>query len=83
MVNLKNAFWQRTNGPEAEFAVWQPYWTSGAQGLANWPRVVSELKRRRYQGVVCLTAEYSDETAVNRLIAGDIRFAKSLFAQEG
>jgi hypothetical protein len=28
---------------------------------------------------VCLTAEYSDEAAVERLIAEDIAFARSLF----
>lgn len=80
MVNLKNGFWQRVNGPEAEYALWKTYWTSGRHGLACWPRVVSELKRRGYSGVVCLTAEYSDQSAVNRLIAEDLAFAKSLFA---
>jgi sugar phosphate isomerase/epimerase len=80
MVNLKNAFWRRENGPEAEYAAWKIYWTGGRHGLASWPRVVAELKRRNYSGAVCLTAEYSDERAVNRLVAQDIAFAKSLFA---
>ena len=79
MVNLKNGFWQRTNGPEAEHAVWKTYWTGGRHGLASWPRVAAELKRREYEGVVCLTAEYSDHDAVDRLIGEDIAFAKSLF----
>lgn len=82
MVNLKNAFWKRVNGPEAEVAEWEPYWTSGPQGLAHWPRVVKELKRRRYTGVVCLTAEYTDEDSVDRLIAQDIVFARRLFSGE-
>ena len=81
LVNLKNGYWQRLNGPEAEYATWKTYWTSGRHGLASWPRVVAELKRRRYAGVVCLTAEYSDHDAVNRLIAEDIAFAKALFAE--
>jgi len=80
MVNLKNAFWRRTNGPEAENAEWTHHWTSGRHGLASWPKVVAELKRRAYRGVVCLTAEYSDEHAVDRLIAEDIAYAKALFA---
>jgi sugar phosphate isomerase/epimerase len=80
MVNLKNAFWRRKTGPEAEHVQWRHYWTSGRQGLASWPRVAAELKRRGYHGVVCLTAEYSDEPAVDRLIAEDIAFAKLLFA---
>jgi sugar phosphate isomerase/epimerase len=78
MVNLKNAYWRRTNGPEAEQVTWRPWWTSGRQGLANWQRVAAELKRRMYRGVVCLTAEYSDEASVDRLIAGDLIYARSL-----
>jgi sugar phosphate isomerase/epimerase len=79
MVNLKNALWQRVKGPEAEYAEWKPYWTSGRQGLACWPRVASELRRRGYEGVVCLTAEYDDHSAVDRLVAEDLAFARSLF----
>ncbi len=82
MVNLKNAFWRRVNGPEAETAQWEIYWTSGGQGLANWPQVIGELEKRHYSGVVCLTAEYSDHDAVNRLIAEDLAFARSLFDQQ-
>jgi len=81
MVNLKNAIWKRTNGPEAESAEWKHYWTSGQHGLASWSRVMQELTRRGYEGVVCLTAEYSDESAVDRLIAGDIARARALFDQ--
>jgi sugar phosphate isomerase/epimerase len=80
MVNLKNAIWRRVNGPEAEHARWRHYWTSGRHGLASWPQVATELVRRGYEGVICLTAEYSDHDSVNRLIAQDIAFAKSLFA---
>ena len=80
MVNLKNAYRRRANGPEAEVARWEVYWTSGRQGFASWPRVASELKRRDWHGVVCLTAEYSEEASVERLIAEDIAFAKALFA---
>jgi sugar phosphate isomerase/epimerase len=81
LVNLKNAFWRRANGPEAEHVEWRSYWTSGRQGLASWPRVAAELKRRGYQGGVCLTAEYSDEASVNRLVAEDLAFARSLFVE--
>ncbi len=79
MVNLKNAIWVRTNGPEAEVAEWRVHWTSGRHGLASWPRVVAELKRRGYAGTVCLTAEYTDEASVERLVAEDLAFARSLF----
>ncbi|MFN2230227.1 MAG: sugar phosphate isomerase/epimerase family protein [Anaerolineae bacterium] len=80
MVNLKNAIWQRTTGPEAEVAAWRHYWTGGRYGLASWPRVAAELQRRGYAGPICLTAEYSDGDAVDRLIREDIAFCQSLFA---
>jgi sugar phosphate isomerase/epimerase len=80
MVNFKNAYWRRMNGPEAEQVIWRPWWTTARQGLANWARVANELKRRSYQGVVCLTAEYSEENQVDRLISEDLVFAKTLFA---
>jgi sugar phosphate isomerase/epimerase len=80
LVNFKNAFWQRANGPEAEVATWRHYWTTGRHGLASWPRYAAELQRRGYSGGICLPAEYSDGEAVDRLIAEDIAFAKSLFA---
>ena len=83
MVNLTNALWRRVNGPEAEYAEWALYRTAGRQGLAPWPVVVSEFESRDYDGVVCLTAEYSDHASVDRLIAGDIAFAKALFARGG
>lgn len=85
MVNLKNAFWQRTNGPEADQAAWRCYWTSGRHGLADWRRVLVELARRHYQGVVCLTAEYSDHGAVaggvEQLAREDLAYARALLEE--
>ena len=80
MVNLKNGIWQRIVGPEAEVAQWRHYWTSGRQGLASWAKVASELERRGYAGPVCLTAEYSDHDAVDRLVRDDIAYARALLA---
>jgi sugar phosphate isomerase/epimerase len=57
MVNLKNAYWRRTNGHEALVAAYEHYWTSGRQGLCSWETVAAELLRRGYDGTVCLTAE--------------------------
>lgn len=48
LVNLKNAYWRRTNGAEAEVAQYAPWWTSGRQGLCSWPKVAAELKQRQY-----------------------------------
>jgi sugar phosphate isomerase/epimerase len=79
MVNLKNAYYKRLNGPEAESAQWKQYFTSGRQGLASWPRTAAYLQKRNYNGVICLTAEYTKEEETDRLIKEDIAYAKSLF----
>ena len=79
MVNLKNAFYVRTNGPEAEAAQWSRHFTTGPHGLASWSRVAAELRRREYCGAVRLAAEYTDEDAVERLCRQDLAYAKGLF----
>lgn len=79
MVNLKNGFYIRTNGPEAKQAEWERYFTLGSQGLASWPRIASHLKNREYKGTLCLTAEYTDEKKVQELCLQDISYAKCLF----
>jgi hypothetical protein len=43
--------------------------------------VTRELQRRSYRGVICLTAEYSAEHDVDRLIATDLDYARSLFQE--
>jgi sugar phosphate isomerase/epimerase len=81
MVNLKNALWEAVETPEDPVAKWRPRWTIGRAGLASWPRVAADLIQRSYNGVVCLTAEYSDEEDVDQLIGEDIAFARSLWGQ--
>jgi sugar phosphate isomerase/epimerase len=78
VVNLKNGYWRRASGPEAESAQWTTYWTSGRQGRADWQRVVSALTRMQYTGPICLTAEYSNASAVDRLIVEDLAYVRGL-----
>ncbi|MCY4538127.1 MAG: sugar phosphate isomerase/epimerase [Chloroflexi bacterium] len=80
VVNLKNAYWRRVTGPEANAAEWKIYWTSGAQGRASWSRVIAKLKAIDYQGPICFSAEYSDEERVDELIVQDLAFARRLLA---
>lgn len=79
VVNLKSAFWVRSNGPDAPEAEWKKHWTTGRHGMAYWTSVVRELKKRNFSGDVCLTAEYSDHDRVDDLVAEDIAYAKHLF----
>ena len=78
VVNLKNAYWRRVNGPEAEVAEWKIYWTSGAQGRASWASVIAKLREIDYQGPICFSAEYTDEERVDELIVKDLAFARGL-----
>ena len=80
MVNWKNAFWRRVSGPEAIDVDWEPYWTTGRQGLASWSQVARLLRERQYSGVICLTAEYTNEEETDRLIAEDVAYARSLLS---
>jgi sugar phosphate isomerase/epimerase len=80
MVNLKNAYYERTNGPEAEAAEWHRHFTNGRQGLASWPRIAAELRRRNYAGPICLTAEYEEPADVAQLCREDLHYARELFA---
>lgn len=83
MVNLKNAYYERTNGPEADTAEWHPHFTTGRHGLASWPRVAAELIRRGYQGTVCLTAEYEPPGDVAELVVEDLGYARGLLRVGG
>jgi sugar phosphate isomerase/epimerase len=82
VVNLKNAYWNRVNGPEAEAAEWRVHWTSGRNGLASWPRVAAKLRQMQYEGPICLSGEYSAEDQVDRLIVEDLAFAQACFQVE-
>lgn len=80
MVNLKNAYRVRAEAAGSGATAWKTFWCPGKEGFASWAKVAAELQRRNWQGVLCLTAEYSDHDAVDRLIADDIVYARSLFS---
>jgi len=82
LVNLKNAVWEpATETGSGGEARWRTRWVGGREGLASWPRVVGELARRGGgPNVVCLTAEYSDEAALEHLVAEDVAYARALLS---
>ena len=83
MVNFKSACWRLSAATGEGAPRWQSYWTAAREGMADWPAAVEELKKRDYQGDVCLTAEYSQTRRVDELIGEDLAFIKSLFAAGG
>ena len=59
MVNIKNGSRRRSNYETAPEAEWKTVWSTGRHGALSWKHAAGELRRRNYQGPVCLTAEYS------------------------
>jgi len=79
LVNLKNVIYVAKNGPEACKTIWDRHFTTGSRGISDWERIANALRKRGYEGVICLTAEYTDEANVDDYVARDIAYAKKLF----
>lgn len=78
MVNFKSACYRQISKPGAAKAVFERFFTTGNNGLCSWERTADYLKVKGYNGVVCLTAEYTEEDKFNSYIVEDLRLAKSL-----
>ena len=79
LVNFKNAYYRRVNGPEAPYAKFEPYFTLGRHGVADYAKIVEYMKGRGYAGDICLPAEYTDDGLVDELAPIELAFVKSLF----
>ena len=78
LVNLKNAYWEAANGPEAEKTVWKPYFTVGRYGMASYQDIIHYLLKRGYTGDICLPAEYTDEKLVEKLTPEELKYVKDI-----
>ena len=82
LVNLKNAYMCRINGPEAAQPLYKPYFTTGSQGASSWHEVADALHLKKYTGPICMCAEYTDIANTDYYIAQDLQYAKSIFETE-
>jgi hypothetical protein len=86
LVNFKNAYRERINGPEESEAVYRTHWTTGRHGAFSWRELVDELKRRSFTGTFVLPGEYSDPDGqpqrmgddVLPFLASDVAYLRSL-----
>ena len=78
IVNFKNAYYKRANGPEADEAEFSWYFTTGRQGACSWRRALQRLKKIGYEGNICLTAEYSDSENTEKYAKEDCAYIKTL-----
>jgi len=81
LVNLKNAYYRRVNGPEAPHARFGYYFTLGRHGTADYVRIAAYLKERGYEGDICLSAEYTDGDYVDEYTVIDLEYVKSIFGK--
>jgi sugar phosphate isomerase/epimerase len=81
MVNLKNGIRKRIEDQEGE-ARWRVTWVGSKDGFASWSKTIRVLLNRRYDGPLCLTAEYSEAGVVDRQIAADVAYARELLAAQ-
>ena len=72
LVNFKSAFHMRVNGPEAEEAKWEVHWTTARHAGYSWRELVNLLKKRGYDGDICLPAEYSNPDGKGQVAGDDV-----------
>jgi len=80
-LSFKSAFYRRANGPEAERAVYEEFFTTGSQGQCSWPRAVARIAKRGFSGTICMPAEYTDEDNTELYAAKDLVDLKGLVRQ--
>jgi len=78
MVNLKNAYYVRSNTYDNPVGKYDRIFCSGRQGMARWPAILSSLSASGYKGPVCLAHEYSDQERLLELLKEDLAYARSL-----
>lgn len=79
MINLKSAYYRRLDCPINEESSWERYFTTGRRGLSSWQRTADYIDSRGYEGIICLPAEYTDESNVDKYLKEDLAYAKALF----
>lgn len=72
LVNFKNAYRERINGPEESEAVFRTHWTTGRHGGYSWAGLVNELRRRNFTGTFVLPGEYTDPKGEPQRMGDDV-----------
>jgi sugar phosphate isomerase/epimerase len=78
MVNLKNAYYIRSNTYDNPMGKYDRVFCSGRQGMARWPAILSYLSGCGYKGPMCLAHEYNDQDRLLDLLKEDLAYARSL-----
>ena len=72
LINFKNAYRERINGPEEVEAVYRTHWTTGRHGAFSWSGLVAEMRRRKFTGTFVLPGEYTDPSGGPQRMGDDV-----------
>lgn len=81
MVNFKAAYYKKTENTGYGHDVYRPYFTTGRECQFPWMDAVTYLKKIGYDGIVCMPAEYTDESNTEEKAAADLNYLKELFGE--
>jgi len=78
LVNLKNGYVKRYDDYDTDAPRYRFYMTKGEEGAISWERIVNHLKKRGYDGDLCLTAEYTRHEFLLNYLKDDVEYLKRL-----
>lgn len=80
MINFKNACYRRQGSGDT--AEWLATFVEGSQGLCSWPEAAEVIATQGYRGPICLPAEYTDETDLERKVMADLHLLRTLLGED-
>ena len=78
MVNFKAAYYKKDTRAQSDWDIYRPYFAAGRECQFPWADSVAYLKKIGYDGVICMPAEYTDESDIEEKTAADLIFLKKL-----
>lgn len=81
MVNFKAAYYKKSGDTGCGYDVYRPYFAEGRECQFPWADAAAYLKKINYNGVICMPAEYTDESALREKATADLIFLKKLFGE--
>jgi sugar phosphate isomerase/epimerase len=78
-VHVKNCVWKKTGHRPDGSAIWERFWETPMEGMADWPTIVAELKAVGYNG--WLSLEDFAPMGTEEKLATNKRFLEELVAR--
>ena len=82
MVNFKSAYYKKDTRSGGEWDIYRPYFATGGECQFPWAHAAAYLRKSGYSGVICMPAEYTDESNLEEKTAADLVFLKKLLGDK-